>query len=924
MVADARTSSTPSGPVTFLFSDIERSTQSLVLIGDERYAELLQTHRALLRNAFTGHGGTEFATEGDALFFAFARPSDAMEAALSAQRSIQEHPWPEEFPVRVRIGLHTGEAVVSQGEYVGHNVHKAKRICDAGHGGQILVSDTTAPLLVPDLPAEASLTDLGPHRLKDLGDAQHLYQLTDEDLRSDFPPLRSLESFTHNLPLQRSTFIGRDREIAEVRKLLEVHNLVTLAGVGGTGKTRLALQVGAEEIDSYPDGVFLVELASFSDASHIARAVADALGMMISGGITGSTAVPVVDLVVEHLSRRRCLIILDNCEHLIDGCAHLIDRVLAQCPNVAVLATSRETLGVEGEQAWRVPSLSVAEHVRDAERSEAVRLFAARAQAVQPSFELTSENIATVSDICARLDGIPLAIELAASRVSHLSPQQISERLGDMFRLLTGARRRVHRQQTLEASLDWSYDLLNEYERALLRRLAVFSGTFSLEAAEAICANDRVVHSSIVDLVGSLVAKSLVLAETHEAETRFRLLEPVRLYAAEHLARAGEADILRQRHRDHYLEWLESFPIDEATFGFIAFLAFDGEHDNLRAAIDWSIAKGDYDIVGRMANRLLTLSWNGGYSDESHRWLTAAVEHANLSDEDLVAAYAGLTACAVLRVDADARDYAAKAIEVAAGRPFPHQAIARSLGAVFTGVLAEMARDDEMAALTRDWMKKAIAIGAQAGPAWEAFALVLAGQVELVLRDVETADRYLQTALETWRVPSISVIGCASALAVTRHILGDPEGSLVAARTAAEVEELVWQAGLGSNAMALALAGVDDQVGANAQLALSIRNAMNWGVSLWLNEALVFCGAVAAIQDDPARASRLFSAGRYLGGAPTMATPFRTGASYALYLHYSPKVRRALEPSVVRETRREGRAMTIDDATAYALEGLYD
>ncbi len=924
MVNDASVSSTPSGPVTFLFSDIERSTQSLVLIGDERYAELLQTHRSLLRSAFTGHGGVEFGTEGDALFFAFARPSDAMEAALTAQRSIQEHPWPEEFPVRVRIGLHTGEAVVSQGEYVGHNVHKAKRICEAGHGGQILVSDTTAPLLIPDLPAEASLTDLGPHRLKDLGDAQHLYQLTDEDLRSDFPPLRSLESFTHNLPLQRSTFIGRDREIAEVRKLLEVHSLVTLAGVGGTGKTRLALQVGAEEIDSFPDGVFLVELASFSDASHIARAVADALGMMIGGGITGSSAIPVVDLVVEHLSRRRCLIILDNCEHLIDGCAHLIDRVLAHCPNVTVLATSRETLGVEGEQAWRVPSLSVAENVWEAEQSESVRLFAARAQAVQPSFEITSDNIATVRDICARLDGIPLAIELAASRVSHLSPQQISDRLGDMFRLLTGARRRVQRQQTLEASLDWSYDLLDDDERTLLRRLSVFSGTFALDAVEAICVNDRVRHGSVVDLLGSLVSKSLVLTEADDAETRFRLLEPVRLYAAEHLARAGESDVLRQRHRDHYLTWLQSFPVDEATFGFTAFLAFDKEHDNLRAAIDWSIAAGDYEIVGRMANRLLTLSWNGGYSDESHRWLTAAVEHANLSDEDLVAAYAGLTACSVLRVDADARDYAAKAIEVAAGRHFPHEVIARSLGAVFTGVLAEIARDDQMASLTRDWTKKAVAIGAQAGPAWEAFARVLAGQVELVLRNVETADRYLQTALETWRVPSISVIGCASALAVTRHILGDPEGSLVAARTAAEVEELVWISGLGSNSLALALAGVGDEAGANAQLAQSIRNAMNWGVSLWLNEALVFCGAVAAIRNDPARASRLFSAGRYLGDAPNMATPFRTGASYALYLHYSPLVRRALEPSVVRETRREGRAMTIDDATAYALEGLVD
>ena len=922
MVDNAPVTPVPSGPVTFLFSDIERSTQSLVLIGDERYAELLQVHRGLLRAAFTSHNGVEFGTEGDALFFAFARASQAMDAALAAQRSIQEHPWPEEFPVRVRIGLHTGEAVISQGEYVGHNVHKAKRICDAGHGGQILVSDTTAPLLLPDLPAEASLTDLGPHRLKDLGDAQHIYQLTDEDLRSDFPPLRSLETFTNNLPQQRSAFIGREREIADVRKLLERHNLVTLAGIGGTGKTRLALQVGAEEIDLYPDGVFLVELAPISDASLIPRTVADALGMMIGGGLMGSTPMPISDLIVDHLARRRSLLIFDNCEHLIDGCAELIDRVLAHCPNVSVLATSRETLGVEGEQSWRVPSMKVAESVAEAEQSEAVRLFTARAQAVQPSFELNADNIAIVRDICARLDGIPLAIELAASRVAHMSPQQIAHRLGDMFRLLTGARRRVQRQQTLEASLDWSYELLSDDERALLRRLSVFSGNFTLDAAEAICAENGFALGSVVDLLGSLVAKSLVLAREDRFETRYRLLEPVRLYAAEHLSRAGEAESMRARHRDHYLAWLESFPPDEATFGFAAFQSFAAEHSNLRAAIQWSIAQGEYDLVGRMANRLLTLSWNGGYSDEAHEWLTAAVEHASLSDEDLVAAYAGLAACAILRVSGDARDYAAKAIEVAAGRPFPHQVIARSLGAVFTGVVAEMARDEEAIAETRGWAKKAIAIGAQAGPAWEAFALVLAGQVELILRDVETADRYLQAAMETWRVPSISVIGCASALAVTRHILGDPEGSLAAARTAFDVEEVGGQPGLGSNSLALALAGIGDYEGANEQLRASIHKALSWGVSLWLNEALVFCGAVAAIHGDPARASRLFAAGRYLGDAPNMATPFRTGGSYALYLHYSPRVRQALHRNIVRQTRLDGKAMSIDDAMAYALEGL--
>ncbi len=911
-----------SSPVTFLFTDIERSTESLVLIGDERYAELLQVHRALLREAFTENAGQEFGTEGDAIFVAFGRPTDAMNAALAAQRSVQEHAWPEEFPVRVRIGLHTGEAVISQGEFVGHNVHKAKRICDAGHGGQILVSDTTAPLLVPDLPAEASLTDLGAHRLKDLGEAQHLFQLADEDLRADFPALRSLESFTHNLPSQRSTFIGREHEIADVRKLLEVHRLVTLAGVGGTGKTRLSLQVAAEEIDLYPDGVFFVELAPVADAERIPRAVADALGMMIGGGLTGATTVPVADLVMDHLARRRTLVVLDNCEHLLDGCAALVDRLLAECPNVSILATTRETLGIEGEQAWRVPSLSLPTDAAGVERSESVLLFVARARAVQPSFELTSDNIASVQEICERLDGIPLAIELAASRITHLSPQQIAERLGDMFRLLTGSRRRVRRQQTLEASLDWSYDLLDGSERTVLRRLSVFSGTFSLKAVESICGFGDIEAGSVIDLMRLLVDKSLVVTESRETEIRYRMLEPVRMYAFEHLNRSGETEQIRERHRDHYLAWVGTIPEDEATFGFAAFRAFETEHDNLRAAIEWSASQGRYDVVGRMASRLLTLTWNGGYSDEGHRWLSAAVDKGNLPDDELVSVFTGLTACAVLRVDGDAREFANKAIEAAAGRPIPHQSIALGLGAIFSAVVAEMGRDQELAAETRDWTGRAIEIGAAAGPAWKAFALVLAGQCELVLRDVEAADRYLQESLETWTVPSIAVVGCTSALAVTRHILGDPEGALAAARTGAEVEKESWHPGLGANSLGLALAGVQDDEGANAQLAASIRNAMNWGVSLWLNEALVFCASVAAMRGDHERASRLFAAGRYLGGAPEMPTPFRTGASYALYLHYSPQVRRALEPGVARTARREGKAMSIDEATTYALEGL--
>jgi len=912
----------PTGPVTFAFTDIERSTESAVALGDERYAELLLEHRAILRNAFAVYDAVEFATEGDALFFAFGRAGDAVRAAVEGQRALEDHPWDDRARVRVRMGLHTGEAIMTEGEYVGHNVHKAKRICDAGHGGQILLSDATMALVMADLPDSVTLTDLGRYRLKDLGDPQRIYQLTDDELRDDFPALRSLEAFTHNLPPQRSAFIGREAEIAKIRKVLDDAQLVSLTGVGGCGKTRLAVQIGAEEVDRFPDGVFLVELAALSDPALIARTLADVIGMIIGGSITGGTSVPVDELVINHIGQKRMMLILDNCEHLLDACSDLVDRLLRRCPNVTVLTTTREALDVEGEQAWPVPSLTVPAEPAGADRSESVRLFVARAQAVQPGFDLSDENLGAIAEICRRLDGIPLAIELAAARVTHLSPQQIAGRLDDMFRLLTGGRRRVQRQQTLQASLDWSYDLLDEHERTLLRRLAVFAGVFSLAEVEEICANGEMARTSVVDVLGSLVDKSLVVIEEHGAEVRYRLLEPVRLYAGEHLRERDESETFRRRHRDRYLAWVESFPSDEATFGFAAFHAFEREHDNLRAAIEWSAAEKRYDLVARMANGLLTLWWNGGYFDEGRRWLTAALEHADLGPDDLVAAYAGLTACSVMRVDGLAHEHALKAVDAATDTPPPHLSLALGLGAIFSAVVAEMTRDASYAMECRDWVRRAIEIGSDASPGWRAFALVVAGQIELILRDVAAADAYLTEALAAWREPSISVVGCASALAVSRHILGDSAGALLAARRGAEVEDEWWRPGLGANSLGLALAGAGAFEEAARHLASSVRNAVDWGVGIWLNEALLFCGAVALLDGDAERSSRLLAAGRHLGGAPQMATPFRSGHSYALYLHYIPQLREALGPTVAHRTRTEGRAMSIEDATAYALEGL--
>ena len=592
----------PSGTVTFLFTDIERSTESAAALGDERWAEALQAHRDLLRPAFKKHAGVEVGTEGDAFFVAFARAHDAVDAAAEGQRVHEAHPWPGETRLRVRMGLHTGEALVRGDGYVGHEVHRAKRISDAGHGGQILLSQTTA-----DLVGTASLLDLGSHRLKDLGEPQHIYQLAGDGLERDFPAVRSLDAFTHSLPLQRSAFIGREREMADVREQLTTNRIVTLTGVGGCGKTRLALQVGAEELEHFPDGVFFVNLAPISDPDLIMDELARSVGAPTGEAITGGAQTPADVALLAYLGARRCLIVLDNCEHLVDACADIVDRILASSPGVTVLATSREALRVEGEQAWSVPSLSLPAERRDAQASESVSLFKARAQAVRKGFELTADNLEPVVEICRRLDGIPLAIEFAAARVGHLSPRQIADRLDDRFRLLTGGQRRVQRQHTLQAALDWSFELLDEPDRTLLRRLSVFAGDFSIEAAEGICSDDALGAGGITDRLGSLVSKSLVDADLVGDEVRYKLLETVRAYASQRLAQSHESEAFRTQHRDWFVSWLDTFPEDR-WFDFATIERVSREEPNILAALDWSTSENQLDIVGHVSARLWCLN----------------------------------------------------------------------------------------------------------------------------------------------------------------------------------------------------------------------------------------------------------------------------------------------------------------------------
>jgi len=615
----------PAGTVTFLFTDIEGSTSLLEHLGD-RYAEVLASYRRLLRAAFRDARGQEVDTQGDGLFAAFPRATDALLAAVAAQRAIRAHRWPDErIAQRVRMGVHTGEPSRGETGYIGLDVHRAARICGAAHGGQILLSQTTQQLVADGLPEGASLRDLGEHRLKDLAHPQHLFQVVAAGLPADFPPPRSLDVLRNNLPSYLTSFIGREREMAEFKRLLGANRLVTLTGAGGAGKTRLALQIAAEVLEEYPDGVWVIELAALSDPSLVPKTIASVLDVPEQPGR------PVTETLVDALRSKNLLLVLDNCEHLLPVCAHLSERLLLACPRLRILATSREALDVSGEVVRRVPSLSLPDlrHPPSPEhlpRYEAVRLFIERAALIQPEFALTAENAAAVVRVVTRLDGIPLAIELAAARAKMLTVEQIEARLDDRFRLLTaGGRTALPRHQTLRAAMDWSYHLLSEEERAVLRRLSVFAGGWTLEAAEAICVGNGAEKDKVLDLLAELVDKSLVVAETKGREARYRLLETVRQYGHDRLEESGEAAATRTRHRDWYLALAErAEPGLRGVDQKIWLERLEMENDNLRAALEWCRSRGE-DADGalglRLAAALMRFWEKRGYYVEGRAWL---------------------------------------------------------------------------------------------------------------------------------------------------------------------------------------------------------------------------------------------------------------------------------------------------------------
>jgi predicted ATPase/class 3 adenylate cyclase len=615
----------PTGTVTFLFTDIEGSTTLLQDLGD-RYAQVLADYRQLLRTACHETDGHEVDTQGDAFFITFRRAKDALAAAVTAQRSIIKHQWPNDVSVRVRMGLHTGEPLSVETGYIGIDVHRAARICAAGHGGQILLSQTTRELLADGLPEGTVLRDLGEYRLKDLASPQRLYQVAALDLPGEFPRLKTLDTLPNNLPRQLTSFVGREREMAEIKRLLSTTDLLTLTGAGGSGKTRLALQTAADLLPSFQDGAWVVEFASLSDPDLVQQMAATATDVREQPGR------PILSTLIDYLRPKDLLLLLDNCEHLLSACATLADALLRACPNLRMLATSREGLGISGELTYRVPSLSVPDlrALPSTDRlidHEAVRLFVERARFALPTFAITEQNGRTVAQICSRLDGIPLAIELAAARMKSMSVERIAERLTNRFRLLTGgSRTALRRHQTLRNAIDWSYDLLSDSERVALRRLAVFAGGFTLEAAEAVCGEDGVEEGDVLGLVTSLVDKSLVMID-QDGRERYRLLEMIREYALDKLVESGESEEVRRRHRDFFLDLAEESYVALPGDASLQWRKrIQDEHDNIRNALRWSVDHEDLEGAARLGSAMSRFWYFRGFFTEGRAWLQELLE----------------------------------------------------------------------------------------------------------------------------------------------------------------------------------------------------------------------------------------------------------------------------------------------------------
>jgi predicted ATPase/class 3 adenylate cyclase len=865
----------PTGTVTFLFTDIEGSTRLLQAVGRD-YTDLLQRHMAILRQALADHDGVEFGTEGDALFAVFQTASEAVEAAVAAQQTLAGEPWPTGHRVAVRIGLHTGEGALGGDSYVGLDIHRVARVVSAAHGGQVLISDSTRALVENALPNDVALKDLGVHRLRDLERPEHLYQLVIDDLPDDFPPIRTLDARRTNLPAERTSFIGRERAIAELLDLVREVRLLTLTGPGGTGKTRLAMKVAAHLLDHYSDGVYLVDLSPIIDHRFVPAGVAQALQLREQPGRQP------LETLIDGLREQHLLLVLDNFEHLLEG-AETVGTLLDAAPRLTVLATSRIPLHIAGEREFPVPPLGLPDVGDGGDpaifgQQEAVRLFVERATAVRPGFRLSPDNLAAIGQIAIRLDGLPLAIELAAGRAKLLEPDEILKRLSARLDLLVGGARDLPpRQRTLRAAIEWSYDLLEPDARRLFARLSPFSGGWTLDAAETVCA--PTLGSSLLDGLASLLDHSLIRIAGTAGGTRLVMLETIREYASERLAASDEADDVRRRHAHYYCELAEVRSSTSAELPW-PLRSLEVERDNVRAALAWAFNAQEAQVGLRIAAAVWPV-WPRRDLAEGRAWLERllATPGSRERNANRARALASLGAVTLYLGEGEA------------GQAAREEAVA----------IARELRDARLLAYAIDPLEVAL----RAAGDLDAAEAVLA-------EGVTSAEEASETAIAAsfrGRIGFIQVFRGQPDVAV-----GPLREAVAALREAGETSKLVWYVASLGTAEVMAR----DWAAAKRDLRELLAMSRAAEDPMALGAAITGLGFVASGEGHHERLARLWGVvarvRREAGGGVLQAIRDRLGDPEGA-------ARKAIGDDAFEQRRAEGQAMSVDEGVAYALSG---
>jgi predicted ATPase/class 3 adenylate cyclase/Tfp pilus assembly protein PilF len=915
--------SLPTGTLTFLFTDIEGSTK-LWEQDSSSMQVALALHDEVLRSAIEERRGYVFKTVGDAFCCAFPTAPDALEAALDTQRRLLSSEWEQTGPLKVRMALHTGAAEERDGDYFGPPVNRVARLLSAAHGGQVLLSLPTQELVRDQLPGGTSLRDLGEHRLKDLFRPERVFQILAPELPSEFPPLRTLDAYRNNLLLQPTPLIGREKEVSEVCDLLrgDETRLLTLTGPGGTGKTRLALQAAADLLDDFSNGAFLVPLATLTQAELLLPTVAETLGVRETG------EQPLDESLKDYLHERRMLLVLDNFEQVL-GAAPTVTGLLAGAPGLKVLATSRAPLGLYGEKEYAVPPLSVPDvrHLPDLKtlsQYEAVRLFIERAKSGKVDFEVTDKNAPAVAEICVRLDGLPLAIELAAARIKMLPPKAMLQRLTSRLKLLTGGARDLpERQRTLRATIEWSYALLDEGEQLLFGRLAVFSGGRTLEAIEAICDAQGDLPVDALEGVSSLLDKSLLRQEEGpNGEPRFVMLETVHEFAREKLEESAEAEEIKRAHAEYFLALAEeAYPELRGPDQLEWLERLEAEHDNMRAALSWALERKEAELVLRLGSTLSWLWSVRGYHSEGRRWLEEALAmDGRVSPEVRAMALAGAGVLASEQGDLDrAQQACEEGLEL-----LEHEAREASEAKLnllaFLGWVAWQREEHDKAT---ELFEEGLALSREMNDTWWlANSISNLATVSHSQGDSERATELYEKSMDLFREQGDkqSLTYCLTNLAMVACSQGD-------LRRAAQLTEeaVALQRELGARGdVALGLCNLgwiallQDDLGRAADLYReSLSLSWEIGLNPLVQSALEGLACLAGAQGDAERAVRLWGAAQTLHETKGILrdTDFLAEADVRI-----SAVRSGMGEEVWEESWRKGRTMRLDEAVSYALE----